>query len=194
MRAMPASVICISHAEGAGGQEVAKLLAERLGYRYIDDGIIISAAQADHAYPEAVALAESRHTGRKIEVDFNRVENTEALRDRIRDAIHATADEGSVVIAAHAASFALAERPEVLRILVTASSETRQQRIAEADGRDAKAAAKQLKESDKGRASYLKSFYGVGEELPTHFDLVVNTDRLPAESAVDAIAHAVPAD
>jgi hypothetical protein len=57
------SVICLSHADGAGGREIGELLAQRLGFRYVDDGIIVAAAGAGELYPEAVAVAESRDAG-----------------------------------------------------------------------------------------------------------------------------------
>lgn len=44
---------------------------------------------------------------------------------------------------------------------------------------------------DAGRADYLKRFYGVGGELPTHYDLVLNTDRLDAETAAELVLLAV---
>jgi cytidylate kinase len=137
-----------------------------------------------------VVEAESRRAGRRLEVDFNRYESTEKVRGLIRDAILATADEGRVVIGAHAASFALAGRDGVLRVLVTASDEARLGRLTAEAGLDPKAAAKELEESDRGRDAYLKSFYGVGRELPTHYDLVVNTDRLAPEAVVETIARA----
>jgi len=156
----------------------------------IDDEIILAAARRQNLYPEAVSQAESRGTGRKLEVDFHRFEQTDAVRDLIREAILATADEGDVVIVAHAASFALADRESVLRVLVTASTERRLRRLSEAEGLDQKSAEKVLKESDKGRDAYLKRFYGVGRELPTHYDLVVNTDRFAPEEAVETIVQA----
>jgi cytidylate kinase len=179
------SVICLSHADGAGGREIGELLAQRLGFRYVDDGIIVAAAGAGELYPEAVAVAESRDAGRKLEVDFHRFEPTERIRELIRDAVRAAADEGNVVIVAHAASYALEGRGDVLRVLVTAPTETRVERLS-ADGR----AAKTLEESDKAREQYLKRFYGVSRELPTHYDLVVNTERLTPERAVDAVVAA----
>jgi Cytidylate kinase len=188
---MAASVICVSHTEGAGGEEIGRLVAERVRYRYVDDGIIFDAARSETLYPEAVAEAESRRAGRRLEVDFHRFESTEKVRGLIREAILATADEGGVVIGAHAASFALAGRDDVLRVLVTGSSAARIARIGGEDGLDAKAAAKQLEESDKGRDAYLKSFYGVSRELPTHYDLVLNTDRLAPEAVVETIVRAV---
>src|SRR3954453_23692785 len=126
---MPTSVICISHLDGAGGDEVARLVAERLGFRYVDDEIVVSVARAEKLYPEAVAEAEGRAAGKKLEVDFHRFEPTDKLRGLIRDAVVATAEEGNVVIVAHAASFALAGRDDVLRVLVTASSDSRVERV-----------------------------------------------------------------
>jgi hypothetical protein len=182
---VPASVICLSHADGAGGREIGELLAQRLGFRYVDDGIVVAAAGAGQLYPEAVAVAESPAAGRRLEVDFHRFEPTERVRELIRDAVRTTADAGNVVIVAHAASFALEERDDVLRVLVTAPREARLERIS-ADGR----AGKALDEADRAREQYLKRFYGVSRELPTHYDLVVNTGRMTAERAVDAILAA----
>jgi cytidylate kinase len=190
MPAMPASVICISHAEGAGGPEIGRLLAERVQFRYVDDGIIFDAARVAGLYPEAVSEAEAPDAGRQLEVDFHRFEQTETLRELIRNAILATADEGKVVIVAHAASFALADRESVLRVLVTASDENRLLRVSESAGLDAKSTANLVRDSDNGRDAYLKKFYGVSHELPTHYDLVVNTDRIATEQAVEAIARA----
>ena len=187
---MAASVICISHTEGAGGREIGRLLAERVGFRYVDDGIVVEAARAKRLYPEAVSMAESRRAGRQLEVDFHRFERTESVRELIREAILQTAEAGNVIIVAHAASYALAGREAVLRLFVTASNEQRVLRLAEAEGVDAKSAAKIVSESDKGRAAYIKDFYGVTSERPTDYDLVLNTDRLAPATAVDTIVHA----
>ena len=194
MAAMRTSVICLSHTEGAWGQEIGRLLAKRVEFRYLDDGIIGEAAHTEKLYPEAVSQAESRNAGRQLEVDFHRFEQTETLRELIRDTILATADEGNVVIVSHAASFTLADRENVLRILVTASTESRVRRLCDAEGLDEKSAAKILRDSDKGREAYLKRFYGISRELPTHYDLVVNTDRLAPEEAVETIVQAAKAD
>jgi cytidylate kinase len=185
-----ASVVCISHADGADGCAVGEAVAELLGFRLADDSIVVDAARTAGLIPESLSYAERRKAGRTVEVDFNRVERTEDLRDLITAAVVRTAEEGRVVIVSHAASYPLASRREVLRVLVTASAETREQRLAEADGVDAREASKRLAESDKGRAIYLERFYGVKRELPTDYDLVLNTDRLSAAGAAAAIAVA----
>ena len=100
-----------------------------------------------------------------------------------------TADRGEVVIVAHAASFALADEPDVLRVLVTGSPESRVRRLVE-EGRSEAEAKEQVAEGDRARASYLKRFHGVREELPTHYDLVANTDRLSVDAAAEIVLSA----
>jgi cytidylate kinase len=94
------------------------------------------------------------------------------------------------VIVAHAAAIALAGDERALRVLVTASPEIRARRLAEQRGLDLGEAKKSIERSDRGRAAYLKSFYGIDRELPIHYDLVLNTDRLSATSAAALISAA----
>jgi cytidylate kinase len=182
--------VCIAAADGADSRGVARLVAEGLGFRLVDDAVVVDAAQAEGLLPEVVAHAETRESGRTIEVDFGRVERTEALREAIRAAVARAADEGSIVIHAHAASYALAGREGVLRVFLTAPAETRAARLADGEGLDAKAAAKRLTESDRGRSAYLERFYGVKGERPTDYDLVLNMERLGAEEAAAIVVRA----
>jgi cytidylate kinase len=78
----------------------------------------------------------------------------------------------------------------VLRVLVTASPDTRTGRLARANGIDEREAAKQLERADAARADYLKRFYGLRAEPPTLYDLVLNTDRLSSVQAAVLIADA----
>jgi cytidylate kinase len=197
--------VCISHATGADGAAVGRAVAERLGFRYVDDEVIAEAAEWAEIDPALVADAERRkplvarllgHMGeggsatRLASGEWARTAPTDAdLRVLITDVLRSFADQGSVVIVSHAASFALAGR-EVLRVLVTASDDTRARRVSEAMGAGERDGARQVKKEDGARADYLKRFYGVERELPTHFDLVINTDVLTAEKAADILAAA----
>ena len=109
----------------------------------------------------------------------------------IVEAIRETAEHGNVVIVSHAAGIPLAGRHDLLRVSITASLDTRAVRIAESQKSDDKAeAAKLLKDSDAARADYFFSFYKVERELPTQYDLVVNTDRLTSDEATDIVVAA----
>ena len=66
-------------------------------------------------------------------------------------------------------------------------------RVAEERGTDEHAAAKELKRSDESRADYLKRFYGIEREHPSHYDLVVNTEVLGAVGVSSIIVDAAKA-
>lgn len=112
---------------------------------------------------------------------------TEHYRQLIRDVVRDTAKQGDVVIIAHAAAMALGGQEGVLRVFITASPEVRTERLAAARKIGTDEAADLIEESDKSRRDYFKQFYEVREEKPTHYDIIINTDVLPLEQAVDAI-------
>ena len=57
---MTCRVVCISHATGAGGEEVGRLVAERLGFLYVDEEIVAGAAATGGINPDDVADEERR--------------------------------------------------------------------------------------------------------------------------------------
>jgi cytidylate kinase len=209
-----AGVVCISRSVAAGGEEIGRLVAERLGYRYVDEEIVVRAAERQGLDVRDVASAEQRKSwlarffdttgggGREPEMSgFGTLGSlaageggsNEVYRALIKDAIVETAERGAVVIVAHAASYALTGREGILRVLVTASPSVRSRRLAETRELDEQAAAKAIKESDAARASYLKRFYDVDHELPTHYDVVINTDGLDSNQAAAILSHAAEA-
>jgi cytidylate kinase len=115
---------------------------------------------------------------------------SEHLRTVIVEAIQDMAQRGQAVIASHAASIPLAGRADVLRALITASFNVRVKRVAR-DGRHGPTdAARFIRDNDAGRADYFERFYRIEQELPTHYDLVINTDALTADQAADIIVAA----
>ena len=205
---MARTVVCISHAAGAGGEEVGRLVADRLGFLYVNEEIVARAAAKGGVDAADVADEERRKSlaaralnaiaqgggeawalGAVGPLSSREELDSDDIRSLIRETIEQTAARGKAVIVAHAASYAIGHGDGILRVLVTASPETRTTRVAEAEGLDQAGAARALKESDAGRADYLKRFYDVREESPTHYDLVLNTDALSIEQAADLIAR-----
>ena len=201
-------VVTISHATGAGGDNIGRHVAKGLGFRYVDEEIIQLAAERHGLDAELVADAERRKglldrivndlaatamidpTGGMIMLPPEAFVTREDLRALIVEAIKETAERGQVVIVSHAAGVPLVGRPDLLRVLITASVEQRAQRVAEATRTKKADAEKSVKDSDAGRADYFLRFYRIERELPTHYDLVVNTDALTAEEATDIVIAA----
>jgi cytidylate kinase len=63
-------------------------------------------------------------------------------------------------------------------------------RLADELGLSGEEARELVREGDRARADYLKRFYDVKEELPTHYDLVVSTDVLQPEEAARLVLGA----
>ena len=210
-------VVCISRTIAAGGESIGQAIAQRLGFHYVDEQIIEKAARQAQVDPALVAAAEHRQpllqrlldkmalgaelagtvtlaTGVPFDVFVPSPTAYRAtpddLRVLIRAAIHEVARAGRAVIVAHAASMALGGMEGVLRVLVTASPETRARRLAAAQASGAAEATAAVASSDRERRDYLNSFYKIKEELPTHYDVVINTDVLTGEQAVDVILSA----
>ena len=118
------------------------------------------------------------------------VPQREELRALIIEAIRETTQQGNVVIVSHAAGVRLAGRDDLLRVLVTGSFDTRVQRVAAGRKIGKSEAEKLMKDSDAGRADYFLRFYKIERGLPTHYDLVVNTDKLTPEEATDIVVAA----
>ena len=205
---MASRVICISRAHGARGDEVGKLVAERLGFQYVDEEIVAQAAARGGVSPADVADEERRKSalsrlfrelGKGAAVNSYGIPRSatqpesstpDEIRGLIQAAIEQTAGRGDVVIVAHAASFALPRSPDVLRVLVTAPPAARAQQLSVSHGFDTETSQKAIKESDSARADYLRRFYNVDTEQATHYDLVLNTSSLGPERAADLVVSA----
>ncbi len=192
------------------GSEVGRRIADLLDYRLFDEEIVQRAAESEGIAVEELAEVEKRKgvlnrlleslalggaadgfmAGMPAVMPPLSVMDPKGLRALIRKSILETAADGRAVIESHAASFALADHDNVLRVLITASIATRTERILKANGGDAKKAAKTIENDNAGRADYLKKFYGVEQERSTHYDLVINSDRLSSDVIADLVARA----
>jgi len=206
---MARRVICISRTLGAGGDEVAQRVSTALGFRYVDDEIVAAAAEkagvakdeiakVEHSQPlvarivEALAAVPAVSEGGFI-APAPTANPATAYSHLIEHVIRETAEAGDVVIVAHGASHPLAGRADVLRVLVTASPDMRAKRLAEQGGVDERAARKTMETSDREREKYLERFYKVRHELPTQYDLTLNTDTVGVGTAVELIVAAARA-
>jgi cytidylate kinase len=207
---MSASVICISRAIWTGAEAIASDIAKEFGYRYVDEEIINLAAVRHNVNPAEVASIERRKSflatlmgeiaaggSDVLSVLSNQRAApvaTDDMRAVIREAIVETANEGKVVIVAHAASYALRRREDVLRVLVTGSPFMRASRwLTTSGGKSPAEAAETVAESDKARANYLRRFYSVDHESPEDYDITVSTDILTPAQATDLIVRAARA-
>ena len=197
---MQASVVSISRSMSSGGEEVGRLVADELGFRYVDDEIIVRAAGQAGVSPDTVAQVEhSRSLSQRIsEVILEGAPVTrsperaerEHYQGLIQWVVQDMAREGQVVFVAHGTSITLANMSGNLRVLITASPEVRTERLMNSDGLNQRQARKAIRDSDRERQNFFRGFNNLRQELPTHYDLVVNTDRMTLPEAVKLVVLA----
>jgi cytidylate kinase len=199
-------VVCISRDVGAGGEDVGRAVASQLGFRYVDEEIVRRVAEESGLDHARVAGAEERRG--LVARLLNAVEQSAAglpepymyapdvqlpgapgedVRELIREAVRQTADDGDVVIVAHAASHVLAGRTEALRVWVTGSPDACAERLVATAGVDARRAGELVEGGRKARADYLRRFHDVKQELPSQYDVVLSTDALSVDDAAAAV-------
>ncbi len=200
---MHCKVISISRSLSAGGEKVGRDVADRLGFRFVDEEIVARAAEKAGVSPDTIEKVERTppliqrilqymgsmpvEPGAYLPVPAHVSPAYEALIEQV---IRETASQGNVVIVAHGASIPLAGTAALLRVLVTGSPEARAARLAASAGLGKRKAKKAIEDSDRERREYLQRFYNIRAELPTHYDLVLNTDVLSFGTAAELIAAA----
>lgn len=203
---METRVVSISRTLAAGGEEVGRLVADELGFRYVDDEVIIRAsahagvspatiAQEEHSRSlserivQAISAEHTQFEGAPVTLSASRADQ-ELYQGLIQWVVQDIAREGQVVFVAHGTAITLANMGGNLRVLVTASPEARSERLMGADDLNQRQARKAIQDSDRERQDFFRRMYNLRQELPTHYDLVVNTERLTVPEAAKLVVLA----
>jgi len=206
---MDTRVICFSRSMSGGGDEIARKVADKIRFRYVDDEIIITAAEKEGVSPIMIGKVErsspiidrilgsmsynnpkqEEKGGGSYQITSSKLSQSEGYRQIIQDVIVETAKMGKVVIVAHGAAIPLSEMSGVLRVFVTASQSNRTKRHMSTSNLDEQKAREDIVASDRQRTDYFRKFYHIDQELPTHYDIVLNTDHLTPSIAVDVVVR-----
>ena len=206
-RTMGYRAVALSQVDGSGAESIGRDVAQQLGFGYLDDAIVAQVASERGVDPAIVSDAEQRKSlvnrlaemaqraavAGKTGPPLYAFDETDMLLWMIGAEVRGAADRGNVVLVAHAACYACADRSDVLRVWVTAPPSTRASRLASALGLSDKEAAKSVRQSDAARAGYLKRVYEISEESNTDYDVVINTERMTTDAAADLIVGLVRA-
>lgn len=201
-------VVTISREYGCGGRVVPRGLAERLGYRLLDDDLPVVVAARLGTSPEVVERMEYRPPGfgerllRSLStavpeafaptdqhVDDLQAETQREVERLIRDA----ADGGDVVIVGRIGNAILTGRADLLRVYLYAPLEWRVERIREWLGYGEAEARSEIARVDGGRKAYARERYDIAFGRPAHYDLLVDVSRFGVDGAIALIASAVTA-
>lgn len=198
------AVITLSRQYGSLGDEIADLVADRLGTRIVGQEII---AEVAHRLGVPVAAVRSRDEREsQLVTDLVRTmqrlypatifppgtgETTDlddvAYLDVISQVVQEAGRSGNAVIVGRGATWILKNAPRVLHVLVVASLRIRVARVMEAEQVTESQAQRRTKEVDANRARYVRHLHRSDWLEPTQYDLVINTDRCSVATAASLI-------
>jgi len=203
------AVITITRQYGAGGSEVARRVAARLGWTVVDKEVVSAVAAQAGLPADEVAAHEERvpslivRLGRALASSAPEMfvpapaATAELEEDRLvavtERVIREAAAHGRVVLVGRGAQaiLAAAQEKDALHVLVTAPREVRIGATMERLGCSAQEAAHTADTTDADRDRYVHRHYGQHRGDLANFHLVVNTALLGFDGTVDVICCAV---
>jgi cytidylate kinase len=180
------TVITLSRELGSRGDDVAVVLAERLGLRIVGRELINRAARAAGA-PE-VALAEIDELG-LLGVRISAATLAE-YREKVTAVLNEQANGGDVLLVGRGGQVALRAQPEVLHVRIIAPLPMRVALVRERCNISEAAAAARVASSDKARAAFLRRTHQARWDDPLLYDLIINMAGLTVGEAVAIVAAA----
>jgi len=202
------SVITISREMGSKGTDIARMVAEKLGYEYLDRELIATIAK--EAGVEEVNVSDKeegissrpRIVGPEMAAFFRRQryaspQPQEALGDQayikwLRKVIYDRVEKGKVVILGRGGQMILRNWPGALHVHITAPEKVRIARVAEERGIGRQLAERLVRESDRRRRDYIRHFYNNADwRNPRYYHLIIDTSRIPPDVAAELITRAV---
>ena len=113
--------------------------------------------------------------------------------DLVTSVILEYAQQGQAMIVGRGGQMILRGRPGALHVQVIAKFETRVFNIIQREGVKWREAAYRVRQADEQRAGYMRRFYNADWLDSGLYDLVINTDQIPAETAVELVIQAARA-
>lgn len=199
--------ITISREYGAGGSSIAKLVAERLRWRVVDNQVLEEVARRAGLSPDDVARREERGpsfverlaraltTATPELIGATEIEPPEADEARLvkitEQVVTDACVEGPAVLVGRAAVALLSRREDALHVRVVAPVAHRVVVIGDRLGVSPEEAARRIKAVDAHRARYHRQWYDRDWHDPRNYHLSLNTGWLGLERSADLVVAMV---
>ena len=196
-------LITISRQFGAGGSEVARRVADALGWSLVDNEFVEQVAQRAGLPPEEVADREERVLSFIERLSLTMASSAPELfppetgtaenRDEVmvvrmtESLVAELAEEGRAVVVGRAAPAVLGQGGDAIHVKLVAPVEFRLEQACRRLSLQPKEGREVLKRTDKNRARYHREYYDRDWDDPANYDMVLNTGRLQFDAATSVI-------
>lgn len=177
---VPGPYVTISREAESGGAEIARRLAERLGWSVLDRELVNKLAQRLELEPRLLELMDETRVGWFSETLLNLFNSRLVLQgsyvSMLSRVIALAAFDGCVIIVGRGANLVLPP-DDGIRVRVVAPRALRLAALAEREGLDRKEAAIRLDEIDTSRVEFIRRQFHADVRDATLYDLVIDSAR-----------------
>ena len=182
-------ILTIEREYGSGAAEIARKLADRLGWKLWDQSLTDEIARHMECDPEQIEkhgeridplyyrLLKSFLRG-SFEGNLNTPEmqmaDVEGIRRVAEQLVMAAANEGNAVIVGRGSAYYLRDRPDCFHVFVYAPFEERVRRLQQL-GKSQEEAIQLAETVDRDRADFIKQYFGIDWPARHFFHLMINS-------------------
>jgi len=197
-------VITIEREYGSGGGEIARKVADRLGWKLWDQLLTNEIARVMECDCSVVeeraekkdplsyrlfrAFMRGSHEG-SLNAQRMKMADADCIREVAERIVMQIAERGKCVIVGRGSAYYLQNRRDAFHVFVYAPEAEKVRRL-EARGKSPAEAAQLIESVDRDRAAYIKRYFGVDWPDRRWFDLMINS-TIGEDAVVDTILDGV---
>jgi cytidylate kinase len=180
-------MLTISRQLGAGGDEIARLVAAELGWKLLDSAQV-DKRLVEEGFPQAVVQSfDERVPDLRHRISAGK----ERYLHYLKLLCYEFARKGECIILGRGGQLMFAEVPGVLKVQVVAPLEDRVSRIGKQSGQSTQPAMHYVQHSDNERMGFHRFLFHADWHSPYLYDLVVNTHLLSTQAVAGIILQSL---
>lgn len=199
------SVITISRMFGSGGSEIARLVAENLGWQLLDNAFVERVAARLHATPAVVEAIEEKAPSLAERIANALAYGSQEMlsapmhaplppsEERVLEVTRSVIDDavarGPVVLVGRGAQMRLASREDAVHVLCTAPREAAIARVMQRERLAHDEAGRRVDEENQRRTKFVKRYWNRSWLDASNYHLCVNTAWTGLDGAAELIAR-----
>ncbi len=191
----PGPMVTVARDCGANGDEIARMLAERLGVRCIDRELLDAIAKDAKVDRHLMERLDERISSVLEDWSYSVIWGKDAMRKdylrHLKNVVVGISLQGGVVVG-RGANYIL-HRTNTFRVRVTGSAARCAERVARESGIELEVAEKVVLATNTERRKFIRQTFDRDWNDPTWYDMTLNTDRFQAAQCVGLIVAAMAA-
>ncbi len=193
-------VLTVSREAYCGGDELARTIADKLGFKFYDREIISLASQKSGIHEDHFDAIEKRptnsilysvvmgmYTTRGAYVKLDDVLTDDKIYQVQADIIRDMATDGNCVFVGRCSDYILRSREKCVNIFLHASNADRISRVMKEQNATENEAKKIITRADKKRRSYYNYYTNREWGAMANYDLSLNLSKIPEQDAVKVV-------